>query len=131
MYAIAGAQRSPATAAVAEERDAARKLLDAAAVRAKSAGVEAETEVLEGSPAETLLGLAESRQADLIALGTHGRRGVRRLLFGSVAEERNAGSGRLRSSSLGNRNASDFIGSSQAILFVSPHRRASVGRCDG
>jgi nucleotide-binding universal stress UspA family protein len=40
-----------------------------------------------GSPAEEILRLAGEAHADLIVLGTHGRRGLRRLLMGSVAEE--------------------------------------------
>jgi len=86
VYALAASQRYPATAAFAEERAAARALLDAAAQRAKARGVNAETVVLEGSPVESLLDVAGSRGAGLVAIGTHGRRGVRRLLFGSVAE---------------------------------------------
>jgi nucleotide-binding universal stress UspA family protein len=42
--------------------------------------------VLDGEPIETLLDLAQARGADLIAVGTHGRRGLARLVFGSVAE---------------------------------------------
>lgn len=38
-------------------------------------------------PAEELTQLAADLDADLIVLGTHGRRGMRRLLLGSVAEE--------------------------------------------
>lgn len=39
------------------------------------------------SPAPTIVEHAEERGADLIVLGTHGRRGLRRMLLGSVAEE--------------------------------------------
>lgn len=40
-----------------------------------------------GLPAERLLAEAEERNADLIIVGTHGRRGLQHLLLGSVAEE--------------------------------------------
>jgi nucleotide-binding universal stress UspA family protein len=40
-----------------------------------------------GSAAPEILRLAEESHADLIVLGTHGRRGLSRLLMGSVAEE--------------------------------------------
>ncbi len=40
-----------------------------------------------GAVAPTLVEIAEQRAVDLIGMGTHGRRGVRRALFGSVAEE--------------------------------------------
>ena len=39
------------------------------------------------SPAPVILEYAEEQDADLIVLGTHGRRGLRHLLLGSVAEE--------------------------------------------
>jgi nucleotide-binding universal stress UspA family protein len=42
---------------------------------------------LEGDPATTILRWAEQHAPDLIVVGTHGRRGVRRLLLGSVAEQ--------------------------------------------
>lgn len=42
--------------------------------------------VLVGSPVEEICGLAKKYDADLIVLGTHSRRGVSRLLLGSVAE---------------------------------------------
>ncbi len=40
-----------------------------------------------GVIAPTLVEIAEEREVDLIGMGTHGRRGVQRALFGSVAEE--------------------------------------------
>ena len=40
-----------------------------------------------GAVAPTLVRLAEERDVDLIVMGTQGRRGVQRALFGSVAEE--------------------------------------------
>lgn len=39
-----------------------------------------------GDPREGILTLVGERRPDLLALGTHGRRGVQRLLLGSVAE---------------------------------------------
>jgi nucleotide-binding universal stress UspA family protein len=38
------------------------------------------------SPAEEIAQLASDLEADLVVVGTHGRRGLRRLLLGSVAE---------------------------------------------
>jgi nucleotide-binding universal stress UspA family protein len=40
-----------------------------------------------GRPDTEILAAARSAGADLIAMSTHGRSGVRRLLFGSVAEQ--------------------------------------------
>jgi nucleotide-binding universal stress UspA family protein len=42
--------------------------------------------LLIGDPAEAILQTAEAENVDLIVLGTHGRRGLTRLLMGSVAE---------------------------------------------
>ena len=42
--------------------------------------------LVEGRPADTILGVATEVSADLIVMGTHGRSGLRRLLMGSVAE---------------------------------------------
>ncbi len=43
--------------------------------------------VTTGAAAERIVSLANSIDADLIVVGTHGRNGVKRLLLGSVAEE--------------------------------------------
>lgn len=43
--------------------------------------------VTTGAAAERIVSLADSVDADLIVVGTHGRSGVKRLLLGSVAEE--------------------------------------------
>jgi nucleotide-binding universal stress UspA family protein len=40
-----------------------------------------------GKPAEGILALAEDVSADLIVVGTHGRKGLERLVVGSVATE--------------------------------------------
>ncbi len=50
--------------------------------------VQVRCEVLSGHPAEVVLAKAEEdRTFDLIAVGTHGRTGLRRVLLGSVAEK--------------------------------------------
>jgi nucleotide-binding universal stress UspA family protein len=42
--------------------------------------------VVEGDPARAILKSAAERDCDLIVMGSHGRSGLKRLLFGSVAE---------------------------------------------
>jgi len=57
-------------------------------IRAKTPehlGVVVDFRVAEGSPAEVILSVA--RECDLVVIGTHGRRGLRRVLMGSVAEQ--------------------------------------------
>jgi len=60
--------------------------LEAALARLKQAGISAEYLASRGNPEELLVEIARQRNADLIALGTHGRRGLSHLLLGSVAE---------------------------------------------
>jgi nucleotide-binding universal stress UspA family protein len=45
-----------------------------------------EVEPLGGDVAQRILQEAEDRRSDLVVMGTHGRRGFRRLVLGSVAE---------------------------------------------
>jgi nucleotide-binding universal stress UspA family protein len=42
--------------------------------------------VITGSPVEVILDQAKHQKTDLILVGTHGRRGMKRLMLGSVAE---------------------------------------------
>jgi nucleotide-binding universal stress UspA family protein len=46
-----------------------------------------EHRLLIGAPASAIVQLAESENADMIVMPTHGRTGLMRLLMGSVAEE--------------------------------------------
>ncbi len=46
-----------------------------------------ETRVEVGSPAEKILELAKKEQIDLIVMGVHGRKGLDRAIFGSVADK--------------------------------------------
>lgn len=50
-------------------------------------GMEVEGRVATGYAAEEILNAAEREKADLIVMGTHGRKGIDRILFGSVAEK--------------------------------------------
>lgn len=47
----------------------------------------AEGRVAQGYPSETILNVAHAENADLIVMGTHGRQGVNRVVFGSVADK--------------------------------------------
>lgn len=66
-----------------------QRVLDAAAESARSAGVPTETRVLASEThhaADQIAEAADAAKADLLIVGSHGRRGVQRLLLGSVAE---------------------------------------------
>jgi len=66
-----------------------RKILAAAAATAKKHGVKADTvlyEVLIGRVADRIVREAAKWHADVIVMGTHGRRGIGRLVMGSDAE---------------------------------------------
>jgi nucleotide-binding universal stress UspA family protein len=53
---------------------------------AEKAGVKANSMIAEGRPFEQIIRLEKSIGADLIVMGTYGRRGAERILLGSVAE---------------------------------------------
>ncbi|MBQ1538937.1 MAG: universal stress protein [Desulfovibrio sp.] len=50
-------------------------------------GVKAEGEVLVGYASDEILAKAKRDGVDMIVMGTHGRKGIDRIIFGSVAEK--------------------------------------------
>lgn len=67
-----------------------RKVLSRAAARAKATGVATTSlmpEIVGGRAGQEIVKQAKKVGADLIVLGTHGRRGLKRLALGSDAEE--------------------------------------------
>jgi len=50
-------------------------------------GVQVESLVCEGEPPDVIVDIAREKKADLIAMGTHGRRGIKRLIMGSVTSK--------------------------------------------
>ena len=52
----------------------------------KDKGLDAEYETMQGNPGETIVTYADENDIGLIALCTHGRSGLGRLVFGSVAD---------------------------------------------
>lgn len=70
-------------------RHAGSELLEDCKKKVAKAGVEVDQELIEAigrSAGECVVNKAEETKSDLIVCGTHGRRGVRRLLMGSDAE---------------------------------------------
>lgn len=62
------------------------QVVERAADRASERGVTTLTEVLQGDPYQTIVDYAGTRAIDLIAMPTHGRRGLERFLLGSITE---------------------------------------------
>ncbi|MDG5774877.1 universal stress protein [Haloarculaceae archaeon H-GB2-1] len=65
----------------ANAKDAVERLREAAASE-----LDLQTAVVEGDPADQILEYATDHDVDVIVMGTHGRRGVRRFIAGSVTE---------------------------------------------
>jgi nucleotide-binding universal stress UspA family protein len=66
---------------------AARAAIEGVAERARRPGVELDIELRQGIPWSEIVRLAKDSNADLVVMGTHGRRGFARMLLGSVAEK--------------------------------------------
>ncbi len=56
-------------------------------VRFDLKGLNVRTQILIGNAADAIVRTAEKEQVDMIIIATHGRTGLNRLLFGSVAEK--------------------------------------------
>ena len=79
-----------ATNVIETMRATGQSVLDKATAVVKESGVPVESVLLEtigGPAADLIVGQAKSWPADLIVIGTHGRRGLRRLAMGSDAEQ--------------------------------------------
>ena len=64
----------------------AEEYLAPIAVDLRNRGVRVEVRVRQGRPVMEILATARETGADLIVMATHGRRGLRQFVFGSVAE---------------------------------------------
>jgi nucleotide-binding universal stress UspA family protein len=67
-----------------------RRVLDKAAARVRAAGLQVSSvmpETVGGRAGDEIVRQAKKLKADLIVLGTHGRRGIKRLALGSDAEQ--------------------------------------------
>lgn len=71
-------------------RQEGKRIVDKAEATARRKGVTPESIMIEsfgGKAADAIVKQAKKWGADLIVLGTHGRRGIKRLVMGSDAEE--------------------------------------------
>ena len=75
-----------AAAAVKAEREGARSHLDRIVERLKAQKLDVRAEVVEGTAGDVIVDYARRHGTDLIAMSTHGRSGLRRLVYGSVAD---------------------------------------------
>jgi nucleotide-binding universal stress UspA family protein len=69
------------------QEEQAGQLLQAPAGLLRAGGVEVETEVCRGRPAEEILGRSRDMQADLVVVGAKGTGGSERFPLGSVAQK--------------------------------------------
>lgn len=70
-----------------DSQSAAHAYLDKIATELREQGHTVHTEVAVGQAAGTILDVAQQREIGLVALATHGRGGLSRLLLGSVADK--------------------------------------------
>jgi len=71
-------------------RDYGRKILERAEALVRKHGLRADSvmfEIVGGHAADIIVAQAKKWRAEIIVIGTHGRRGVRRLVMGSDAEQ--------------------------------------------
>jgi nucleotide-binding universal stress UspA family protein len=67
-------------------REQGEKLLETLKAGAREKGLNVDAIMVEGDVHDEIISTAAEKKTELIVMGTHGRRGVGRLLLGSVAE---------------------------------------------
>ena len=66
----------------------AENALKEAYVKAEEEGIEATLRIIKGKVnAESVSSVAEEQHADLIVMGSHGRKGIQKMLLGSFAQD--------------------------------------------
>jgi nucleotide-binding universal stress UspA family protein len=70
-----------------ELKEKADESMEKVAAPWKGKGVAIETLFLKGDPASEIIKAASANECDLIVMGTHGRKGIARVLIGSVTEQ--------------------------------------------
>ncbi|HET6453423.1 MAG TPA: universal stress protein [Armatimonadota bacterium] len=71
---------------VQDEVGKVAEYLDGVADKLRQEGIDVLRVVREGDPAGQIVDYAHLNQVDLIVMSTHGRSGIQRLVYGSVAE---------------------------------------------
>jgi nucleotide-binding universal stress UspA family protein len=86
LLAVAGYETPYPVDAIEVTREDSRRTLEEARKACADAGLDVVSTSCEGDAVDQILKTAKERNADLIVLGTHGRKGLARLFIGSVAE---------------------------------------------
>jgi len=76
----------PSTSEQAEIIKFGEKVLDEVVEDGKKMGVEVQKILKLGSPSETILNVSKSLKVHTIVVGSEGKKGIKRVLLGSVAE---------------------------------------------
>ena len=69
-----------------EQIEKAEAYLEQVAQPLRGKGLDVECVILSGAPGDTIISYAHENEVKLIAIATHGRSGLGRLAFGSVAD---------------------------------------------
>ncbi len=85
-YLLMDLSYSPGPEAVTRILNDSQEALDAQAAAIANAGVEHFTAIREGTVHEVIRDYAKEHDVDLVVVGTHGRTGVSKLMYGSVTE---------------------------------------------
>lgn len=78
---------SPTVALIHEMEEQGKRILDEAKKTAQSEGVEADTVLVHGIPAEEILRKAATEKYDMIVIGSRGRTAAKAFLLGSVSDK--------------------------------------------
>ncbi|MDY6835665.1 MAG: universal stress protein [Chloroflexota bacterium] len=71
---------------IEKEKQEAIAYLENVAQPLREKGLSVESVALQGLPGDAIVAYAQENQIDVVAIATHGRSGLGRLVFGSVAE---------------------------------------------
>ena len=71
---------------LADAESAVKDYLNGLARPLRDKGLNVQCATMVGHPAESIVSYAEENKFDLVAIATHGRSGLKRLVFGSVAD---------------------------------------------